>query len=474
MTTASLRGLASRPDALETPKDLLRCLKAQKSEGRYLEWKRYPPIGRGVGRKEKYRWVKAAISFANADGGFVVFGVDSGGRWLGLDEEIQAIDPAQLEDLINGCIAPEIADIGFGVLRHSAGPIGVLQMSCSPMAPHITTKDIHVDHPGRQKETVLSKHALYYRSGAKSKIATPSQHQRIVHRRVEELRSQLVRRIREVKVPSVTDQVAGVGTTIRVVVQGDDPKARVVRLTRDRRSSGGNFLVHEALDEGLFEEVNNILEANRLMAGEPDRFLLSEEIYYRIYAERQYVLDGSSQALLARVSLRQIYGPSNYWLLKSTASEVAASLAAVAEDDHEPYVRTAIRAAMLLGEETEEWLWKRLQKRWGRRTQAPSHYYSFKRIRERGIEEDVRLRALRTQSQLRADFPHGKGLLRDYLDSPEEAAKNLTECCLLFFHGEKRSRISARAWDVVAYGHLLPSKGASVVEALAKHSGAFT
>ena len=45
-----------------------------------------PPLGRLVPKHTKFRIVKAALSFANTAGGFIVFGVDACGNWIGFSE----------------------------------------------------------------------------------------------------------------------------------------------------------------------------------------------------------------------------------------------------------------------------------------------------------------------------------------------------------------------------------------------------
>jgi len=44
-------------------------------------------------------------------------------------------------------------------------------------------------------------------------------------------------------------------------------------------------MLHEELSDGLFDEINNVIEANTLLSGGKDAFFLGESIYYRIYAE---------------------------------------------------------------------------------------------------------------------------------------------------------------------------------------------
>ena len=82
----SLSVLARLANPLDDPETLLQRLTLETVESRHLEWKLTPPFGPGVTTKIKYRMVKALISFANTDGGFIVFGVDPQGKWLGFSE----------------------------------------------------------------------------------------------------------------------------------------------------------------------------------------------------------------------------------------------------------------------------------------------------------------------------------------------------------------------------------------------------
>ena len=64
---------------------LVRVLHSETVETRHIEWKSTPPFGGTVTQKIKYRVVKAVLSFAYTEGGFVVFGVTPDGTWGGLN-----------------------------------------------------------------------------------------------------------------------------------------------------------------------------------------------------------------------------------------------------------------------------------------------------------------------------------------------------------------------------------------------------
>ncbi len=129
-------------------------------ENRHLEWKQHPPLGPSVGNGPKYRMVKAAVSFANWEGGFVVFGVDRNGEWRGLTEaELEVVDPANLGELINGCIFPEIPVLNYIDFHHKRKLFALLHVPPSPLAPHVTTKEIVEKDSAGKLRPVLARHA---------------------------------------------------------------------------------------------------------------------------------------------------------------------------------------------------------------------------------------------------------------------------------------------------------------------------
>ena len=204
----SLAALASAADPLQDLDQLVARLRAATAEGRHLEWKRGGLFGPTVTTRTKYRAVKAAISFANADGGFVLFGVHPDGTWEGLtDDVLSHFDPAKVTELVNGVVFPEIPTINYAEFSESDRKLAVVHIPSSGLIPHVTTKTIVERESGAVKKTLIEKYAVYYRQGAKSAVATPLQHQRIVERHTNRLREELLRRIREVPV--------AVGTTGR-------------------------------------------------------------------------------------------------------------------------------------------------------------------------------------------------------------------------------------------------------------------
>src|SRR6185369_2371239 len=101
----------------------------------------------------------------------------------------------------------------------------------------------------------------------------------------------------------------------KVQVVKESGTAIPVRLTRDKEVASGTFL-HEEVSEGIFDEINNVLDANRVLARGSGAFLFGDEVYYRVYAELQHVKQPEVETKLLFRSGFRIYGPCAYWLLE--------------------------------------------------------------------------------------------------------------------------------------------------------------
>lgn len=457
----TLRQLARMEDPFSDVESVVLLLIKETSESHYLEWKSHPPLGPNVSNWAKYRMVKSAIAFANFEGGFIVFGVDKRGKWTGVTrKELDHCDPAKIEELVNGCVFPEIPVLNYREFEHHGECYAVLHVPPSPQVPHVTVKQVQATQPSGTKSAVLKKYAVYSRFGAKSDLATPHRHQQIVSKRTKYLQAEYLKRIKEVPVPiPVPLRASGrsSGTTLRVARITSDPCAPAVRLTRSATETAGTF-IHEEISEGIFDEINNLLDANALLAGNRQVFLLGEPLYYRIYAERQHVESSTDYlGLLTRTALREIYGPSIFWLLRLPPKSTASAILAEINDARVPQMNGLVRVVTLLGETALEWLHNRLERRWRRYPQKPDYYWALERIMNRTAVKDRRLLALRTTAQAAGPVLHSAKRIPigDYLESQDLAAKQLTAACLGVFEGNKKLRTPCRALDVLAYGQEL-------------------
>jgi hypothetical protein len=472
----SLRTLAAIENALEDLPTVLSRLLACAVESRHLEWKSVPPVGPSVTVQQKYRMVKAVISFANWEGGFVVFGVEPSGKWTGLLEaDLRQVDPAMITELVNGCVFPDIPILNYATVKHNGRDFALLHVPPSDSMPHITTKHIVEQELGRRSRVVLAKHALYCRQGAKSDLATPQQHYRIIAKKTDILRNEIVRRIKEVPVPVL---LAGspvgqrVGSTLTVTRVTNDANASLIRLTRSSEGTAG-VLLHEELSDGLFKEINNVLDANALLARGGVRFVFGEPIYYRIYAERHHVVAQPDRTPLLASTGLQVYGPCLFWFLRMPSATCAKAISVAAQDLREPHARNLIRIVTLLGPTFSDWLQGIYNSKWGRHPQPPNYFYAFKSVRAAKTLADRRVLALRLSST-KAFLPpdsDNECQIEMLLDSPQSAASYLSRMCLKVFEGEKALKGVCRSLDVVAYGKELQARAAEIEAEFVRPAG---
>jgi len=238
-------------------------------------------------------------------------------------------------------------------------------------------------------------------------------------------------------------------------------------VTRKQEGTAG-VLLHEELSDGLFAEINNVVDANTLLSAGRELFLFGEPVYYRIYAERQHVeADTSRLGLLARTGLHDLYAPNLFWFLRLPPEHAASIIRSAAKDIKNPQVHGLIRLVTLLGRKASDWFWEALERVWSSHTQRPDYVWAFKEIRERKTG-DPRLLALRTGGRTLIELPGGTSVtVESLLSSPLEAAAHLSRVCVAVFSGSKEFRQSARYLDILAYGSEVAA-GGKIVEALAE------
>lgn len=469
----TIASFASMNDPVQFGAELWKRLNGVRKETRYVEWKRFLPVGEYNLKAYKYRIVKTIIGFANTDGGFIIFGVTPTGSWEGLDPSIlRSIDPAHFVELVSECVSPDIVQLNYADFTINSRQFALLHTPPSKAAPHVTTRQVvDKDTHGRPVQ-VLAKYSVYARYGAKTDYATPSQHQVILSRRLESLREQLLTRIREVPVPIPVSIKGSHGdhTGIRVAKATSDPSAPSVRLVRAGEPASGVYL-HEELSDGLFDEINNVIEANFKLAGKREIFVLGEPIYYRIYAERQHVDNIHRRFnILANTAICSLYAPSLFWLNSLTAMEIATILRRAIIEQKTPEMYGVIRIAVLLGEKTSDWLWGVIEKKWERNAQKPDFFWAFQSIRKRTSVKDRILLALQTspQAQLETSGTAEATTIGDLLSEPQRAANVLSHVCMKIFNDEKKYKVLSRKLDILSYGKYIATREGDILSQLKK------
>lgn len=445
---------------------LVRALHAETVETRHLEWKSTAPFGPTVTTKTKYRLVKAILALANTDGGFVVFGIAPDGTWAGIRKaELDATDPAMLVELINSCVSPEVVHLNYTTLKRAGRWLAILHVPPSLLAPHVTTKEVVEHSPDRR--VLLPKGAVFCRYGAKCDLATSTQFNRIIERRTALLKSELLRRIREVEVPVLAPKTVGVSATPTVlrITSASDSAATPVRVTRNKEEASG-VVVYEELDSAIFDEINNVLAAGKLLSPGGE-FVFDERIYHRIYAERQHVTDANEHKRLARVAVNKFYAPMMFWATKLAPQTVAELLQLFPSTSKSPHVRMLCRLALLLGDEVLDWFARKIETAWHTHPQPPEHLFFVRKLRASQAGER-RLTALQLGERASIDVPGENRvvLVKELLERRQDAAAFLSRSCMEVFKGDISWRSSARQFDVLAYGSELPLRGATVAKLL--------
>lgn len=228
-------------------------------------------------------------------------------------------------------------------------------------------------------------------------------------------------------------------------------KGEKVLVTRNRSEAQGT-IYYEEIQEGIFDEINNILDANRILShGEP-KFMLGTAIYYRIYAERQHVnFNIETFDLLARTGAMEFYAPFLFWLTNLPAHKIADILFDIYSNSKSPNINNLTKIALIVGNGTLEIFKSLLEHKYKLDLQKPEFLYSFlERLKSSKINPI--LKALKaTENQILMDtFTYGF-LLKD----KNVVLKLLSQECLNAFKGQSTRRGIARDLDYLAYSSSL-------------------
>jgi hypothetical protein len=328
--------------------------------------------------------------------------------------------------------------------------------------------------PSKQK-TSFAKGTVYFRHGAKSEPGNTEDIRKALERRLEIVRRSWMKGVRKVvqaptgsRIITVTPGESGYTNTassaFRVV---KDKNAAPVRFTRDPTESSGIFL-HEELSDGIFDEINNIIDANKVLTKGKKRFLFGESVYYRIYAERKYVQQPKEILdLLAQAAFMSLYCPGLYWFLNLPAKACADILAYLYRTLTHPYVYNLIRIALLLGDEFSKWLFDKFQKKWRKHPQPPTFFWSFKETIRKLSTKNKTLLALRLSPSSPVNLPNDQHSMtaNELLIDPDRSSKLLSRSCMLVFDGNKQQIPIARRLDYLTYGRGLEKRASEIVRA---------
>ena len=449
--------------------DVVQKALSAKRESKSIEFKQQFDISSGG---EWCELIKDLVSIANSGGGIVIFGLDSVGNTTGtpLQSALVALDPADITNKVSKYTGS--TEFTFEVTeleRNGQKLIGIL---IHPAAiPRLFEKPGTYDIGSGKQKTTFSTGTVYFRHGAKSEPGTNEDLRLSVERRVEALRRSWMKGVHKVITAPTGSQVVTVqssdpllatpmsSTNIRAV---KDPNATAVRLTRDRDKAVGSF-VYEELSDGIFDEINNVIEANSLLAKGRQQFYLGQPVYYRIYAERQHITQAEANIAVLLNAAFSYYAPLIFWMLRLPDEVSARAIADAYLNPKSPQILAVIRCSVLLGGEFCAWLLHAWQEKWKRHLQPPQFYWTFQEMLSKVGSTAAPLLAAHLGANSLIEVPGEKSIsVRDLLAEPALASSLLSRICMRVFEGHSDLRTTARNLDYIVHGKELLERGSNI------------
>jgi hypothetical protein len=422
------------------------------------------------------------VAIANSGGGVIVFGLDSHGVPTGASTAALAgVDPAEIGNKIAKYTGPVQLEFEVRELEKQGHKLHAFLVQ--PVSiPIIFQKPGTYDVGGGKQKNAFGAGTVYFRHGAKCELGNSDDIRNVIERQLEFIRKSWIKGVRKVVQAPEGSQVitvrpagrlggaAAVSAVLRAVK--DDPNATPVLLTRDRQKAGGVF-VHEEVSDGIFDEINNVIDANRALARGQRKFFLGLPIYYRIYAERQHVVQREDDiSLLLRSSVCDLYAPSMFWTLSLPESAIAEAYAELYLLPRGNAIHSLLRLAMLLGVDFSDWLYDRWHTKWKRHPQPPNFYFTFKDMRTRATTTDPRLVASRLKIGAHVEVENSSTPISELIQNPQKAASLLSSACMRVFEsGKSDMRSLARTLDYFAYGPQVSARASGIAAAIEKAVG---
>lgn len=242
-----------------------------------------------------------------------------------------------------------------------------------------------------------------------------------------------------------------------------------VILTRDKSESQGT-IYYETLQDGIFDEINNIIDANHLLSKGKNQFMLGLPMYYRIYAERQFVTFNINRfELFAKTGMLNFYAPFLYWLTKLPDDKIAKILFDIYNNGKSPKINNLIKIVILIGGESIDIFYKLFEKKFERVVQKPNFFYTFQNLIKSRKTNPI-LKAMNSTRSSKIDLSNnGKYFTYgDFLDDNNLSLNQLSLVSLDVFNGKTTLRSVARELDFLSYGQILINRKEAILEELKK------
>lgn len=245
------------------------------------------------------------------------------------------------------------------------------------------------------------------------------------------------------------DLIAGIDNTKQNKLTISTKKE--VFVSRNKAETQGTFL-YEELQEGIFDEINNIINANSLLAKDNSQFMLGDKIYYRIYSERQHVdYNIETFELLAATAMLDIYAPYLFWITKLPAKNFVDLLLKTYNHGKIPKIHNVVKIVHLLGPKAVAIFTKLLDEKFKNEVQKPDFVYTFASM-SKSKQSDPILRCLKATSN---QIIYGQLSYDSCLTDNKLAKSTLSLECLNFFNGKSKQKSVLMNLDYLSYGNLL-------------------
>ncbi len=448
--------------------DIVKRALTAKRESKHVEFKQ------GFDPNSARGWcelVKDLAAIANSGGGIIIFGLDNYGTPTGESiEAITSIDPADIANKVSRYTG--LVDFEFDIRTLEKKGNKLVAFVIQPVSiPLVFEKPGTYDIGGGEQRTAFSVGTVYFRHGAKSEPGTSDDIRRVIERQLEYIRKSWVKGVKKVVQAPAGSQIVTVqsasrsahpllATQVRAV---NDPNAIAVRLTRDSALASGSF-VHEEVSDALFDEINNVIDANRILAKGQKDFFFGPRVYYRIYAERRHASQSEeSLALLLRNGIVDFYAPAFYWATVLPDKYIAKILADLYLYPTNRHGHNLMRIGLLLGEDFCKWLFTKWQARWKDHPQPPSFYWTLKQMMKEMEDINPLLLSGRFSLTRSIEIEGEKPVIvKDILEKPDHAANLVSKACMKVFQGDKDYTSTARDLDCLAYGQEIQNRASAI------------
>ena len=230
---------------------------AASRESRYVEFKTsFDPSN----RRDLCEVLKDVLAFANSEGGVIVVGLDDSGEPTGSDvHPLLRTDPADLANKLTAYTGRHFEGLEVRGHKKAGKSIATLSIEPAPVPLVPIRPGTYEKEPGKQA-VAFSVGVVYVRHGAKSEPATSNDLERIIERRLKELRAFWLGGVRKMitapagSILSVAPkglQISDKSTALPVRVT-NDPNAQVVGLADPDRTHP--YRLHDLIplvNEGL-------------------------------------------------------------------------------------------------------------------------------------------------------------------------------------------------------------------------------